>query len=105
MKSGLTRDKLAKELDIIAFEMEGSGIWCEHPCIVVKGVCDYADSHKSKRWQKFAAATAASATKALLERWPRTDKRSTSRLLRSKSRPFLGSFAVHFVPVLMPFEK
>jgi nucleoside phosphorylase len=105
MKSGLTRDKLAKELDIIAFEMEGSGIWCEHPCIVVKGVCDYADSHKSKRWQNFAAATAASATKALLERWPRTDKRSTSRLLRSKSRPFLGSFAVHFVPVLMPFEK
>jgi nucleoside phosphorylase len=39
---------------------------------VVKAVCDYADSHKNKLWQDFAAATAATAasvTKALLERY------------------------------------
>ncbi|KAK3343460.1 nucleoside phosphorylase domain-containing protein, partial [Lasiosphaeria hispida] len=67
MKSGEDRDLIAREEGIIAFEMEGAGVWDEIPCIVVKGICDYADSHKHKRWQEFAAATAASATKALLE--------------------------------------
>ena len=28
--------------------MEGAGDWDEMPCIVVKGVCDYADCHKHK---------------------------------------------------------
>ncbi|TDZ24981.1 hypothetical protein Cob_v002156 [Colletotrichum orbiculare MAFF 240422] len=54
---------------INAFEMEGAGIWEEIPCIIVKGVCDYADSHKNKSWQDFAALMAASTTKTLLERY------------------------------------
>ncbi|KAL4902905.1 hypothetical protein BDW74DRAFT_180204 [Aspergillus multicolor] len=66
MKSGEECDKLASAHDLIAFEMEGAGLWDELPCIVIKGVCDYADSHKNKDWQQFAAATSASATKALL---------------------------------------
>src|SRR6185312_3651281 len=37
-------------------------------------ICDYADSHKNKEWQNFAAATAASASKAILERYIQTDK-------------------------------
>jgi len=37
--------------------------------LVIKGVCDYADSHKDKRWQGYAAATAAAAAKAFLENW------------------------------------
>ncbi|KAE9566313.1 hypothetical protein CGMCC3_g17528 [Colletotrichum fructicola] len=69
MKSGKHRDRVAAEHGIIAFEMEGAGVWEEIPCIIVKGVCDYADSHKNKSWQDFAAAMAASATKALLERY------------------------------------
>ncbi|KAK6215748.1 pfs domain-containing protein [Colletotrichum tabaci] len=48
MKSGEHRDNLAKELGVIALEMEGAGVWDQIPCIVVKGVCDYADSHKNK---------------------------------------------------------
>ncbi|KAL3465676.1 nucleoside phosphorylase domain-containing protein [Aspergillus heterothallicus] len=66
MKTAEERDKIASLHDLIAFEMEGAGIWDETPCIIIKGVCDYADSHKNKYWQEFAAATAASATKALL---------------------------------------
>ncbi|ORY63100.1 uncharacterized protein BCR38DRAFT_410062 [Pseudomassariella vexata] len=69
MKSGEHRDRIAKEHSIIAFEMEGAGVWDEIPCVIVKAVCDYADSHKNKRWQDFAAATAASAMKALLEHY------------------------------------
>ncbi|KAL0931324.1 kinesin light chain [Colletotrichum truncatum] len=79
MKSGLDRDRIAEEHDLIAFEMEGAGVWDEIPCIIVKAVCDYADSHKNKKWQHFAAATAASTTKALLERYSHMDSLSTSQ--------------------------
>ncbi|KAL0934874.1 kinesin light chain [Colletotrichum truncatum] len=73
MKSGLDRDRVAAEYNFVAFEMEGAGVWDEFSCIVVKGVCDYADSHKNKKWQHFAAATAASTTKAILEHYANTE--------------------------------
>jgi nucleoside phosphorylase len=69
MKSGLDRDRIATKDNVIAFEMEGAGVWDNLPCIIIKGVCDYADSHKNKRWQNYSAATAAACTKALLENW------------------------------------
>ncbi|KAF5633413.1 nucleoside phosphorylase [Fusarium sp. NRRL 52700] len=71
--SGEERDRLAQAHDLIAFETEGAGLWDEFPCIVVKGVCNYADSHKNKEWQDFAAATAAAVSKALIEEYPKTD--------------------------------
>lgn len=71
MKSGEEREIIAKEEGVIAFEMEGAGVWENFPgrCLIVKAVCDYADSHKNKRWQTYAAASAAACTKALLETW------------------------------------
>jgi hypothetical protein len=36
------------------------------PCLVIRGICDYADSHKNKIWQPYAAATAAAYAKELL---------------------------------------
>jgi nucleoside phosphorylase len=69
MKSGQHRDEIVKREKVIGFEMEGAGVWDNVPCIIVKGVCDYADSHKSKVWQAYAAATGASVAKAFLEYW------------------------------------
>lgn len=69
MKSGTDRDRIATQHGIIAFEMEGAGAWDEVPCVVVKGICDYADSHKNKKWQDFAAATAASVARAIVDRY------------------------------------
>lgn len=71
MKSGEDRDIIAKEEGVIAFEMEGSGVWegFSGRCLVIKAVCDYADSHKDKSWQSYAAASAAACTKAFLESW------------------------------------
>ncbi|OKO98053.1 hypothetical protein PENSUB_9633 [Penicillium subrubescens] len=66
MRHGLTRDRLAKDLDILCFEMEAAGLMNNFPCLVVRGICDYADSHKSKEWQGYAAATAAGYAKNLL---------------------------------------
>ncbi|GKZ88092.1 hypothetical protein AnigIFM59636_007052 [Aspergillus niger] len=69
MKSGKHRDKIAEAEDVIGFEMEGAGVWDNLPCIIIKGVCDYADSHKNKTWQAYSAGTAACCTKAFLEYW------------------------------------
>ncbi len=61
--------------------MEGAGIWDEVPCIIVKAICDYTDSHKNKRWQDYAAAAAASTMKALLEHYPKTDRNECMRFI------------------------
>ncbi|KAE8330619.1 ankyrin repeat-containing domain protein [Aspergillus sergii] len=77
MKSGVDRDNIATRDQVIAFEMEGAGVWeLFRSVLVIKAACDYADSHKSKNWQGYAAATAAGATKGFLEHWtisPRVD--------------------------------
>ncbi|OJJ04748.1 hypothetical protein ASPVEDRAFT_153082 [Aspergillus versicolor CBS 583.65] len=69
MKSAEHRDKIAEDEGAIGFEMEGAGIWDCVPCLIIKGVCDYADSHKNKLWQDYAAATGAASAKAFLEHW------------------------------------
>jgi nucleoside phosphorylase len=66
MKHGDTRDQLRRELDVLCFEMEAAGLTDRFPCLVIRGICDYADSHKNKQWQKYAAATAAAYAKELL---------------------------------------
>ncbi|KAF3916773.1 hypothetical protein ABW20_dc0108008 [Dactylellina cionopaga] len=71
MKSGVHRDNLAEKEAVIGFEMEGAGVWYNMPyaCLVIKGVSDYADSHKNDMWQTYAAATAAAAAKAFIKFW------------------------------------
>jgi nucleoside phosphorylase len=69
MKSGEDRDTIARQTGAIGFEMEGAGVWDIVPCVVIKGACDYADSHKTKAWQRYAAATAAACMKAFLSDW------------------------------------
>lgn len=83
MKSGEHRDKIAATEKVIAFEMEGAGIWDSLPCVIIKGVCDYADSHKNKIWQNYAAATASSCAKAFLICW------TPSVLARSDPAPMV----------------
>jgi nucleoside phosphorylase len=69
IKSGVHRDGISQEAGIIGFEMEGAGVWDTIPCVIIKGVCDYADSHKNKLWQEYAAATAAACAKAFVRQW------------------------------------
>lgn len=64
--SATMRDKIAEEHQVICFEMEGAGVIQNHPCLVIRGISDYSDSHKNKKWQSYAAATAAAYAKELL---------------------------------------
>ena len=73
MKHGVTRDIIAQELNIICFEMETAGLMDILPCLPVRGICDYSDSHKNKEWQRYAAATAAAYARELLEEVPATE--------------------------------
>jgi nucleoside phosphorylase len=66
MRDGVTRERLRKELNVLCFEMEAAGLMDNFPCVVIRGICDYADSHENKRWQPHAAATAAAYAKELL---------------------------------------
>jgi len=66
VKDGPTRDRIAREEGVLCFEMEAAGLMDSFPYVVVRGVCDYADSHKNKRWQAYAAMTVACYAKELL---------------------------------------
>jgi nucleoside phosphorylase len=68
IKDATFRDKLNKDLggDVLCVEMEAAGLMNDFPCIVIRGICDYADSHKNKDWQEHAAAMAAAFAKELL---------------------------------------
>ncbi|KAJ5746701.1 hypothetical protein N7520_011883 [Penicillium odoratum] len=68
MKDASIRDRLAAEKGVLCFEMEAAGLMNHFPCLVIRGICDYSDSHKSKEWQGFAAMVAAAYARDLLRR-------------------------------------
>ena len=53
--------------------MEAAGLMNSFSCLVIRGICDYADSHKNKRWQSYASGTAAAYAKELLLVIPAVD--------------------------------
>lgn len=69
IKDAIFRDKLKEKLegDVLCVEMEAAGLMNNFPCVVIRGICDYADSHKNKDWQEHAAAMAAAFAKELLQ--------------------------------------
>lgn len=66
MKDGEFRDLKAADDKIICFEMEAAGLMNDFPCLIIRGISDYADSRKNDQWQPYAAATAAAYAKELL---------------------------------------
>lgn len=68
MKDAMVRDKIAAENGILCFEMEAAGLINHFPCLIIRGICDYSDSHKNKKWQGYAAMAAAAYAKDLLGR-------------------------------------
>ncbi|KAF5698294.1 G beta WD-40 repeats containing protein [Fusarium mundagurra] len=66
MKDAFIRNKLASGKNVLCFEMEAAGLMNHFPCLVIRGICDYSDSHKNKEWQGYAALAAAAYAKDLL---------------------------------------
>ncbi|KAF5020231.1 hypothetical protein F66182_7748 [Fusarium sp. NRRL 66182] len=81
VKDALLRDRLAAEKDVLCFEMEAAGLVNHFPCLVIRGICDYADSHKNNDWQGYAAMAAAAYTKDLLYRIPPSRIEAESKII------------------------
>ncbi|KAK5539671.1 hypothetical protein LTR25_003376 [Vermiconidia calcicola] len=70
IKDAKVRDQLGREFNAVCVEMEAAGLMNNFPCIVVRGICDYADSHKNDAWQNYAAAAAAAYARWFLGQVP-----------------------------------
>jgi nucleoside phosphorylase len=83
VKDAAARERIVADVgeDCICFEMEAAGLMNHFPCLVIRGICDYADSHKNDRWQRYASATAAAYAKELLAYVPAVEIQETKRAL------------------------
>ncbi|EKG12556.1 hypothetical protein MPH_10306 [Macrophomina phaseolina MS6] len=68
IKYALLRDQFSKEHGFLRFGMEAAALMIDFLCLVVRGICDYSDTHKNKQWRGHASITAAAYTKDLLRR-------------------------------------
>ena len=74
MKNMAERDRVSAELGgVLCFEMEAVGLMNSFPSLIIRGICDYADSLKNKRWQPYAASVAAAYAREVLSVIPPTD--------------------------------
>lgn len=88
MKDAIIRDKLATEKEVLCFEMEAAGLMNHFPCLVIRGICDYSDSHKNKLWQGYAAMAAAAYAKDLLSRISPSRVENEKRISDTLTREF-----------------
>ncbi|KAI8265390.1 Heterokaryon incompatibility protein 6, OR allele [Colletotrichum sp. SAR11_239] len=95
IKDATYRDAINKNLDgnTLCIEMEAAGLLADFPCLVIRGICDYADSHKNKAWQEHAAAVAAALTKELLENVPPVEVASERTVLEKLSQELQENLA------------
>jgi nucleoside phosphorylase len=77
IKDARTRDLMSKHFNCLCFETEAAGLMNDFPCLVIRGICDYSDSHKNDQWQKYAAAVAAAYAKELLQVTDAADIKNT----------------------------
>ncbi|KAE8133631.1 hypothetical protein BDV38DRAFT_296018 [Aspergillus pseudotamarii] len=87
---GATRDKCAHKHGILCFETEATGLRDAAQYLVIRGICDYADSHRSKLWHAYAAAAAAAYAKEVLSFIPTV----------SRTAPLARNSYVEAAPVL-----
>ncbi len=67
IKNARKRDEISKKFNgALCIEMEAAGVMDDTRCLVIRGIADYADSHKNGRWQNYAAATAAAFARQFL---------------------------------------
>ena len=81
VKDAISRDRRNQELggDILCFEMEAAGVILnDFPCLVIRGISDYADSHKNDAWHPYASATASAYAKEILLAIPPSQQGNSS---------------------------
>lgn len=99
VKDSQLRDKLGRDLGVLCVEMEAAGLMNNYPCLVIRGICDYADSHKNKEWQGYAAAVAAAYAKELLLTVSADQTRNTRAITNVPSSPTVSGHSLIIIYV------
>lgn len=86
MKDAIRRDELAREHKILCFEVEAAGLMNRFPCLIVRGICNYSDSHENKKWQKHAALAAAVYAREVIRELPVQQTQNEPRLVDAISK-------------------
>ncbi|THW02391.1 purine and uridine phosphorylase [Aureobasidium pullulans] len=71
IKDALFAQTIQEKHGVLCFEMEAAGLDA-FPCLVIRGISDYADTHKNDDWHPYAAAAAAAYAKEVLAVVPPT---------------------------------
>ncbi|KAK6331335.1 hypothetical protein TWF730_004416 [Orbilia blumenaviensis] len=66
VKNSEVRDTISDTTGAICIEMESAGLSDRHNCFTIRGICDYADEGKIKKWQQSAARVAAAVATYIL---------------------------------------
>ncbi|OAT12082.1 pfs domain-containing protein, variant [Blastomyces gilchristii SLH14081] len=84
IKDGRKRENIRLKTGALCVEMEAAGMVADFHCLVIRGICDYSDSHKNKQWQGYAALAAAAYAKDLLGYVPKgnSSKEVHAKILR-----------------------
>lgn len=82
MRHSATREKLRQEHGILCFETVADGLMLNFPCLFIRGICDYFNTHKIEGWEWYAAATAAAYAKELLQIIPADQVACAKKALR-----------------------
>ncbi|KAK6509695.1 hypothetical protein TWF481_004426 [Arthrobotrys musiformis] len=69
IKNAGEREAIRQRYRAKCVEMEAAGVLkaISVRCLVIRGICDYSDTHKNKGWQGYAALAAAAYAKELLQ--------------------------------------
>ncbi|KAI0829146.1 kinesin light chain [Hypoxylon sp. FL0890] len=71
VRDGIRREEISKQCDgVLCIEMEAAGVDASGRCLVIRGISDYADSHKNDLWRSYAAGNAAVFARELLGKIP-----------------------------------
>ena len=91
IKDAAERDRISIELGgVLCFEMEAAGLMNSFPCLVIRGISDYADTHKNYKWQAYAAGSAAAYAKELFSAVPVAKVMKTRRAEHEAIRETVG---------------
>lgn len=92
------RERMQLERDSICIETEAAGIMNCFPCLVICGICDYADSHSNERWQSYASLAAVAYMTELLHNISPQQVRTLSppRDIEIEGKHSITVYAVNF---------
>ncbi|KAL7904195.1 nucleoside phosphorylase domain-containing protein [Trichoderma velutinum] len=79
--NAVIRDEVAEQKGVLCFEKEAAGIVNNYPCLVVRGISNYSDTHKNKKWEGYAGMVASAYAKNLLHEIRFEDVEAEQRIL------------------------